>query len=266
VHRPYTRAVATERYARERAFHDILVEGATRSADRFYIVNQSSSSYYRDLLLQEAKRASQSGPPRILELGSGAGAYSSRALAAAGYASLGIDLSESSVRAAIQRARAEFPEIPLEYREMNAEQLEFHDDSFDLVCGTGVIHHLDLERAYSEAARVLRPGGAALFAEPLGHNPLINAYRRLTPEQRTDDEHPLKLDDIRLAERYFGRVEMRFFHLFVLAATPLAKTRAFEVVRRTLDRLDNALFATVAPARRLAWQVVLRLTVPGAGS
>lgn len=258
--------MSTGRYARERTFHDTLVEGAPRSADRFYVVNQKSSAYYRDLLLREAERAHHSGEPKILELGSGAGAYSSRALAAAGYASLGIDLSSSSVRAAIERAQAEFPDVPLQYREMNAEQLRFDDDSFDLVCGTGVIHHLDLERAFSETARVLRPDGTAVFAEPLGHNPLINAYRRLTPEQRTEDEHPLRLDDIRLAERYFGSVEVRFFHLFVLAATPLATTRAFEVVRRTLDRLDDTLFRLLPPARSLAWQVVLRLRLPQAAA
>jgi SAM-dependent methyltransferase len=255
-----------DRYEREREFHDELAEGKSRPADRFYAVNESSWTYFRELLLREAERAQRDGDGKILEYGSGIGSYSSLALAEAGYPALGIDISPGSVQAATERARREFPDVPIEYRAMNAEQLEFEDDTFDLVCGNGIIHHLDLSRAYSEVARVLKPSGTALFAEPLGHNPLINLYRRLTPEQRTDDEHPLKLADIELARRWFGGVEARYFHLFVLLATPLRSTRVFTPVRRALDAVDRGLFGGVAPSRRLAWYVVLRLTRPGAGS
>lgn len=47
----------------------------------------------------------------------------------------------------------------------DAESLPFRDESFDLVLGHAVLHHLpDLERAFSEFRRVLRPGGTILFA------------------------------------------------------------------------------------------------------
>ena len=46
----------------------------------------------------------------------------------------------------------------------DAEQLPFEDDSFDLVFGHAVLHHIpDLERAFAEFARVLRPGGTIAF-------------------------------------------------------------------------------------------------------
>ncbi len=46
-----------------------------------------------------------------------------------------------------------------------AEELPFEDASFDLVFGHAVLHHIpDLERAFSEFRRVLRPGGAIAFA------------------------------------------------------------------------------------------------------
>jgi len=46
-----------------------------------------------------------------------------------------------------------------------AEALPFEDESFDLVFGHAVLHHLpDLERAFAEFRRVLRPGGAVAFA------------------------------------------------------------------------------------------------------
>ena len=96
-----------------------------------------------------------------------------------------------AIEQAIEHARAEGLEDRLTFRVMDAEQLEFADDSFNLVCGSGVLHHLDLNRAYAEVARVLEPTGIGVFEEPLGHNPAINAYRRRTPEMRTVDEHPL---------------------------------------------------------------------------
>ena len=46
-----------------------------------------------------------------------------------------------------------------------AEVLPFADESFDLVFGHAVLHHIpDLERAFAEFRRVLRPGGVIAFA------------------------------------------------------------------------------------------------------
>jgi ubiquinone/menaquinone biosynthesis C-methylase UbiE len=46
-----------------------------------------------------------------------------------------------------------------------AEELPFEDESFDLVFGHAVLHHIpDLDRAFAEFKRVLRPGGAIAFA------------------------------------------------------------------------------------------------------
>jgi ubiquinone/menaquinone biosynthesis C-methylase UbiE len=46
----------------------------------------------------------------------------------------------------------------------HAERLPFDDDSFDLVFGHAVLHHIpDLEGAFTEFRRVLRPGGMVAF-------------------------------------------------------------------------------------------------------
>jgi len=46
-----------------------------------------------------------------------------------------------------------------------AEELPFEDESFDLVLGHAVLHHIpDLDRAFAEFRRVLRPGGMIAFA------------------------------------------------------------------------------------------------------
>ena len=59
-----------------------------------------------------------------------------------------------------------------------AEGLPFPDDSFDLVFGHAVLHHLpDLDAAFREFRRVLRPGGAVAFAgEPSHHGDRLAAW------------------------------------------------------------------------------------------
>ena len=60
----------------------------------------------------------------------------------------------------------------------DAESLPFADGSFDFVFGHAVLHHLpDLDRAFGEFMRVLRPGGMLFFAgEPSRHGDRIASY------------------------------------------------------------------------------------------
>ena len=176
----------------------------------------------------------------------------------------GIDLSPVAIEQAAERAEREGVSGLCEFRLMDAERLEFPESSFDLVCGSGILHHLDLSPALSEVARVLRPGGHAVFVEPLGHNPAINLYRRRTPELRTEDEHPLLMSDLELARAYFGRVEARHFHLLTLLAVPFRRTRAFGAALGVLAAADRALFR-LSIARKHAWTVVITLSRPAAG-
>src|SRR4051794_34296064 len=60
----------------------------------------------------------------------------------------------------------------------DAARLPFDDESFDLVFGHAVLHHLpDLDQAFREFRRVLRPGGVLFFAgEPSRLGDRIAAY------------------------------------------------------------------------------------------
>ncbi|HVW46213.1 MAG TPA: class I SAM-dependent methyltransferase [Solirubrobacterales bacterium] len=63
-----------------------------------------------------------------------------------------------------------------------AEALPFDDESFDLVLGHAVLHHIpDLDRAFAEFRRVLRPGGTIVFAgEPSRHGDRLAALPKRT--------------------------------------------------------------------------------------
>jgi len=148
-------AVAVARYESERTFHDALAErGGRRPADRFYSVNERSWDRFRSLLLAEAAAIGARRPPDILEYGSGSGAHASRALAEAGFASIGIDISSISLRAARERAEQLAGGVRPLYMTMNAEHLEFGDAAFDIVCGNGILHR---RQRPSFALRIARP-------------------------------------------------------------------------------------------------------------
>ena len=181
-------------------------------------------------------------------------------MAAHGASVTGIDISPVAVEQGRRRAAADHVADQVTFEVIDAESLQFPDGTFDLVCGSGVLHHLDLSREYTaDSARVLQPHGTAVFVEPLGHNPLINAYRRRTPALRTVDEHPLLLRDLEQAREHFAKLELKFFHLASLAATPFRNRRGFERVLAALDRLDRVLFRIAPPLRRHAWMVVMRM-------
>ena len=248
-----------DRKQREALFHDQAYtdHGRERLWSSYYSVVESSRRFYEEYLKARSPGAD------ILEYGSGL-ASMAFPLADHGAASVtGIDISPVAVEAGNKRAQAEGYQ-QVSFRVMDAEAMDFDSDTFDLVCGTSIIHHLDLRPSFTEIGRVVRPGGSAIFVEPLGHNPLINLYRRNTPALRTPDEHPLRMSDLELASEFFYRVRCRFVHLTSLAAVPFRGWSGFTSLVRALDRFDRALFRVAPPMRRYAWQAVIELSEPKA--
>jgi SAM-dependent methyltransferase len=77
------------------------------------------------------------------------------------------------------------------FQRVQAETLPFETGCFDCIFGNGVLHHVTLSATLPEIRRVLKPGGKAVFIEPLPYNPIINIYRRMATRYRSEDEHPL---------------------------------------------------------------------------
>jgi ubiquinone/menaquinone biosynthesis C-methylase UbiE len=238
-----------ERADREAEFHDRAFAEGTRSAtDRFYAVARRAYDRYGSLVREGADGL------RVLEYGCGPGSESV-ALARAGARVHGIDISPVAIEMARVAAKDAGVGDRCRFDVMNAEALALDDESFDRVCGSGILHHLDLSRAFAEVARVLAPGGRAIFIEPLGHNPIINWYRRRTPEMRTADEHPLVARDLTEAARHFRRVTPEFHQLGVLAAAFVRSAR----LQRALEHLDDLVLARRSPLRWAAWMTILVL-------
>ena len=223
-------------------------------ASKFYSVAASAKRHYHTLIDEKCVGK------RVLEYGCGKGSYAFN-LARLGARAVGVDLSTEGIRQAIARSKEEGLENKLTFEVMNAEALTFPDNHFDLVCGSGILHHLDLEAACRELTRVLNPGGRAVFYEPLGHNLLINLYRKLTPKMRSDDEHPLLEKDLKTLAGYFHESRIHYFALFTLMAVPFRPLPGFKLLVRILERIDS-LFLILPFVRRQAWLVVLQLERP----
>ena len=101
---------------------------------------------------------------RALEIGAGTG-YFSLNLLQAGVIGEAVCTDISPGMLATLETSAKRLGVEVETVACDAAQLPFEDDSFDLVVGHAVLHHLPaLERAFAEFHRVLRPGGTLFFA------------------------------------------------------------------------------------------------------
>jgi SAM-dependent methyltransferase len=237
---------------REREFHNARFadDGAREAQGKYYFAIRDCDDEYERLLLEHGKDAV------VLDYGCAFGDYALR-LAPIAKEVYGIDISD----VAIESARAEAAAKGLtnaHFDVMDAHATTFPDNHFDFVFGIGIIHHLETRRSFAEIARLLKPGGVAIFREPLSGNLLIDLYRKATPEARTIDEHPLTSADFKLAGEYFTRNDWRFYGLATLGSVPFRNTPAGAPLFKLAAAVDRALF-TIPPLRWQAWNALMTL-------
>lgn len=133
----------------------------------------------RDQVLGKLRKALDEAEPAFgdaLEVGSGTGYFSLNLLSAGAVRSATCTDISAGMLAQLE-LNANALGLAVETVECEAESLPFEDGSFDLVLGHAVLHHIpDLDRAISEFARVLRPGGTVVFCgEPSAYGDRLAA-------------------------------------------------------------------------------------------
>jgi SAM-dependent methyltransferase len=109
-----------------------------------------------------AHRLSSRSLSRVLEIAAGTGVVT-RALASMLHEGVSIVATDLN-QAMLDQASAVATKRPVEWRQADAMQLPFRDGTFDaVVCQFGVMFFPEKSKAFSEARRVLRPGGVFLF-------------------------------------------------------------------------------------------------------
>jgi SAM-dependent methyltransferase len=119
--------------------------------------NIERSRYLDEPFIHEVAQFNTQRGRRVLEVGVGAGTDHLQ-FARAGAICHGVDLTQAAID--LTSRRLELNGLSSDLRRVDAEELPFDDDEFDLVYSWGVIHHSDKpERIVAEIHRVLRPGG-----------------------------------------------------------------------------------------------------------
>jgi len=148
--------------------------------------------------------------------------------------------------------------------ESPVERMPFATGEFDLMHGEAILHHISLPPAAPEIRRVLKPGGRAVFKDPLGHNPLLEFVRDHMPavtgkSAAKGTDRPMTIEDVEGFGRLFASYEYRTFGLTSMAAMLLRLPRQ-SMATRAMHAFDNAVIGNVPLLKRYAQYVVACVT------
>ena len=199
----------------------------------------------------------------VLDYGCGDGPDTAL-LAARGAHVIALDLSPDLLDLAQQRIAIDAPSGTVQFLCGSAHAVPLPDESVDVIFGHAVLHHLDLARSAAEVYRLLRPGGRAIFKEPLRESRLIRAIRPLIPYRQPDIspyERPLRRSEVEEFARRFEHGRARMFGLPFVRGAELLRTS--KTVQQRSYALDARLIARYPALRNYASMIVFELRKPG---
>ena len=246
----------------EKDFHDKCFRSehpTTSWLERWIISLYPTMPNHIDRLLASLGQVSGK---RICEIGCGGGGLTCE-LARRGAHVSASDISSEAVSLARKNNEKFIPE-QVEVQEMDACDLFYSDGSFDFVVGISILHHLDICKAAGEINRVLKPGGKAVFVEPLAHNPISNLWRKLSPSARTPDERPLSYHEISAMSKNFSSMECQEYALLTLLSSLVylithnhqAKVRSAELIAK----FEPAFLEICRPLKRYSGAILIEFT------
>ncbi len=181
---------------------------------------------------------------RVVDFGCGSGANTAL-LTNRGAHVWGIDISEELLRLAQRRLAVSGRAGGATFIAGSAHDMPFPDASIDVVFGIAILHHLDLDLVSREVRRVLKPGGRAIFQEPVRNSPVIRFLRSLVPYRAPDIspyERPLTDAELARFADGFTKWSVRAFvlpHVQVGQLLPVVKNhwrRLYAWDRRIMQR------------------------------
>ena len=239
----------TEQNIREKEFHNKL---QSKSKGRFEnIFYKALHNCYDDFFVFLKENSKNSV---MLDYGCGIGQLLSKVINYGPKKLVGIDISEISIQKANTSLSTQLANLDLKVG--NCEKTEFDDQTFDVVYGAGILHHLNFSLCLTEIDRILKPKGRMIFIEPLGTNPIINLYRRITPGSRSEDEHPLVKQDFDLIKKKFSKINIKYYGFFTLVFFPFYFSPKNSFIFKFINKLDQILFK-INIFKNFAWSVLI---------
>ncbi len=241
-----------KRHAAEEEFHDRKLSNEKKQ--KYY-----SLGFNRPIFLRMMNKMGDIKGKKVLEFGCGQGWFT-KTLADKGAEVWAFDISTEAIyitKNLIENCNLQ-GKVRLE--QMAAENLQYDSNKFDIVVGLAILHHLDIDLTCQEIRRVLKPGGKAYFMEPLGHNPLLNLYRKLTPHLRSTDETPLHFKQYNLMKDNFSgfnHEEYYFLSFFALIWHFLSLNKLMLFTRDFLMKIDKLILKVFPRLRKYCWYSIL---------
>lgn len=149
----------------------------------------------------------------LLDLGCGPGDNSLR-FSRIGYKVTGFDISASNIENCKKLFEQNNCSDRGHFLVSVAEKLEFKNESFEVVAGVDILHHIDIPKTMREVKRILKPGGVAVFREPV-EVPFLDWIRNtaivrfFVPNAAsldahiTEDERKLNINDFKNIQEVF---------------------------------------------------------------
>lgn len=176
---------------------------------------------------------------KVLEIGGGDGEFTRRLAKNKHINVLSTDLTPE----VIQRARKIFSKNKkIKFSVSNAERMRYKNNSFDIICGVSILHHLNWRKSLKECLRLLRDGGQIFFTEPNYLNPFIflclhSKTLRKKYEYSPDEQAIVRWEMAKyLVKLGFREVNVLNYD-FLLPSTPKKYVRPVERLSDMLEKL-----------------------------
>ena len=259
----------TDRQKREREFYEEYARRNTPTEVNFESIEGNErrpfNSYWRFVeIVQENFKSKEQ---RLLDFGCGTGFYSIL-FAKIGYQVFGFDIAPGNIAIANSLAEKYGLQDKTNFSVSIAETLDYADEYFDVVTGINILHHVDIKKSLPECLRVLKPGGIAMFHEPV-RAPIFDIVREtkfgtwLVPKKAsferhiTEDERKLNSNDLKLLKSFGSECSFERFLLFSRLDRFISGARKGASF---LEQVDYRLFRWIPFTRSFGGECLIKLT------
>lgn len=230
-------------------YDDIWCSPEATSKEEKMLLSRRDAVEYSYGLLGDVNQKS------VLEIGGGSG-QQALFLAARGAKVTVIDISQESLKSTQHMAQEKG--ISVSTHQMNAEEMKFKADQFDLIYINSVLMHVNQQKVLSECSRVLKKGGTLIVVEPLQYAPFVQIYRLLSSYRNLKPKYAT-LKMFQEGKMYFSGYQHQEFYLLSSALLPLfyVQNTFLHKIYHFFARFDTALIKIFPFLRYACWVSVV---------
>jgi ubiquinone/menaquinone biosynthesis C-methylase UbiE len=243
--------VLTDRQKREKIFYEQYVESFNfqNEIDLSPVKGDEKRPWNSYWAVYDYAQVLYEPGAKLLDFGSGPGENALR-FSHLGYSVEGFDICEANIVVSRKLFKKYGKSESGNFQVSTAENLPYPSEYFDFIAGIDILHHVDVKKSLNECRRVLRPGGVAIFREPI-EVPLLDwirntfIVRAFAPKTKsldlhiTEDERKLNRTDIQIIQEVFPNVQ--YLHFFLFARFDKFYRKGSDAHPSILEKLDHGL-------------------------